>query len=158
MAPEVIACENQLDMDYDLRADIWSLGVTAIEIADGFPPHYGEHPMKALLKIPKNPPPTLRHPERWSRTLNDFISRCGMGLADACTQRHLCVCTHTVLVLKHVTACFLMLWSSSLYISPFTLLSRCLVKDFEKRPISNELFQHKLIQQLPQSTKQVNAL
>ena len=80
MAPEVIACESQLDMDYDLRADIWSLGITAIEIADGFPPHYGEHPMKALIKIPKNPPPTLRHPQKWSRTLSDFISRCGWSL------------------------------------------------------------------------------
>ena len=75
MAPEVVACEHQLDMEYDLRADIWSFGVTAIEITDGVPPHYGEHPMKALLKIPKNPPPTLRHPERWSRSLNEFISK-----------------------------------------------------------------------------------
>ena len=95
MAPEVIACENQLDMDYDLRADIWSLGITSIEITDGFPPHYGEHPMKALLKITKNPPPTLRHPEKWSKTLNDFISRCGMELANTHTGTRANTHTHT---------------------------------------------------------------
>ena len=107
MAPEVIACERQLDMDYDLRADIWSLGITAIEIADGFPPHYGEHPMKALMKIPKNPPPTLRHPQKWSRTLSDFISRCGWSL-----QTHVhgtCVFVHTC---AHTMYCS---WNISLH-------------------------------------------
>ena len=99
MAPEVIACENQMDMDYDLRADIWSLGITSIEITDGFPPHYGEHPMKALLKITKNPPPTLRHPEKWSKTLNDFISRCGMELANTHRGTRANTHTHTYLLL-----------------------------------------------------------
>ena len=75
MAPEVIACESQLDMDYDLRADIWSLGITAIEIADGFPPFYGEHRLKALMSIVLEPPPTLKHPEKWSPSLSDFIAR-----------------------------------------------------------------------------------
>jgi myosin-3 len=35
MAPEVIACERQMDYDYDTRADVWSTGITAIEIAEG---------------------------------------------------------------------------------------------------------------------------
>jgi len=50
---QVIACESQLEYDYDSRSDIWSLGITAIEIADSTPPLYGENPMRALFKIPK---------------------------------------------------------------------------------------------------------
>ena len=50
---KVIACESQFDYDYDARADVWSLGITAIEIADSTPPHFGENPMRALFKIPK---------------------------------------------------------------------------------------------------------
>ena len=53
MSPEVIACEHQLDCDYDARADVWSLGITAIEIVDGTPPLFGENPIRALYKIPK---------------------------------------------------------------------------------------------------------
>ena len=49
----MIACEQQLDSDYDNRADIWSLGITAIEIADSTPPLFGENPMRALFKILK---------------------------------------------------------------------------------------------------------
>ena len=53
MSPEVIACEHQLDADYDARTDVWSLGITAIEIVDGTPPLFGENPIRALYKIPK---------------------------------------------------------------------------------------------------------
>ena len=49
----MIACEQQLEYEYDARADVWSLGITAIEIADSTPPHFGENPMRALFKIPK---------------------------------------------------------------------------------------------------------
>ena len=35
MAPEVIVCERQMDCSYDTRADVWSTGITAIEIAEG---------------------------------------------------------------------------------------------------------------------------
>ena len=50
---QVIACESQLDYEYDSRADVWSLGITAIEIADSTPPLFGENPMRALFKILK---------------------------------------------------------------------------------------------------------
>ena len=49
----MIACEQQPEYDYDMRADVWSLGITAIEIADSTPPLFGEHPMRALFKIAK---------------------------------------------------------------------------------------------------------
>nr|XP_006825854.1 PREDICTED: myosin-IIIa-like [Saccoglossus kowalevskii] len=53
MAPEVIACEQQIDYTYDNRCDIWSLGITAIELGDGDPPLSELHPMRALIKIPR---------------------------------------------------------------------------------------------------------
>ena len=53
MAPEVIACEQQLDYNYNIKCDVWSMGITAIELADGDPPYADEHPMKALFKIPR---------------------------------------------------------------------------------------------------------
>ncbi|XP_064361966.1 myosin-IIIa isoform X2 [Dromaius novaehollandiae] len=76
MAPEVIACEQQLDSSYDARCDAWSLGITAIELGDGDPPLADLHPMRALFKIPRNPPPTLQQPELWSSEFNDFINKC----------------------------------------------------------------------------------
>nr|XP_020456788.1 myosin-IIIa isoform X3 [Monopterus albus] len=76
MAPEVIACEQQLDSTYDARCDVWSLGITAIELGDGDPPLSDLHPMRALFKIPRNPPPTLHQPELWSDNFNDFIRKC----------------------------------------------------------------------------------
>ncbi|XP_047281311.1 myosin-IIIa isoform X4 [Homo sapiens] len=99
MAPEVIACEQQLDTTYDARCDTWSLGITAIELGDGDPPLADLHPMRALFKIPRNPPPKLRQPELWSAEFNDFISK-------------------------------------------------CLTKDYEKRPTVSELLQHKFITQI----------
>lgn len=73
---KVIACEQQMEYDYDCRADIWSLGITAIELADGEPPLSELHPMRALFKIPRNPSPTLRNPKDWTSEYNDFIKRC----------------------------------------------------------------------------------
>ncbi|CAF4483567.1 unnamed protein product [Rotaria sp. Silwood1] len=76
MAPEVIACERQMDYDYDTRADVWSTGITAIEIAEGEPPLADMHPMRALVSIPRNPPPCLRQSQEWSNEFNDFIRQC----------------------------------------------------------------------------------
>ncbi|XP_022821739.1 myosin-IIIb-like isoform X2 [Spodoptera litura] len=76
MAPEVIACEQQLDESYDCRCDVWSVGITAIELAEGEPPLSGLHPMRALFQIPRNPPPSLAHPEMFSPQLVDFIADC----------------------------------------------------------------------------------
>ncbi|KAJ3592660.1 hypothetical protein NHX12_007787 [Muraenolepis orangiensis] len=76
MAPEVIACEQQYDYSYDARCDVWSLGITAIELADGDPPLADMHPVKALFKIPRNPSPTLRQQDQWCRSFNHFIGQC----------------------------------------------------------------------------------
>ncbi|XP_015761283.1 PREDICTED: myosin-IIIa-like [Acropora digitifera] len=75
MAPEVIACEQQLDYSYDVRCDIWSLGITAIELADGVTPLSDQHPMRALFKIPRSKSPSMKNPERWSHEYRDFIAK-----------------------------------------------------------------------------------
>uniref|UniRef100_A0AAX7SDI2 non-specific serine/threonine protein kinase n=1 Tax=Astatotilapia calliptera TaxID=8154 RepID=A0AAX7SDI2_ASTCA len=75
MAPEVIACDENPDSTYDYRSDIWSLGITAIEMAEGAPPLCDMHPMRALFLIPRNPPPKLKS-KKWSKKFIDFIESC----------------------------------------------------------------------------------
>ncbi|KAL7854208.1 hypothetical protein AOLI_G00210520 [Acnodon oligacanthus] len=76
MAPEVVMCETIKDAPYDYKADIWSLGITLIELAQMEPPHHELNPMRVLLKIAKSDPPTLEQPSKWSMDFKDFLRKC----------------------------------------------------------------------------------
>lgn len=102
----MIACEQQLDQSYDSRCDVWSIGITAIELAEGDPPMSDIHPMRALFQIPRNPPPNLSKPDTHSAILCDFISK-------------------------------------------------CLVKDMERRPFARELLRHALLTKITPSAERI---
>ena len=71
MAPELIR-----GLDYNDKVDVWSLAITALEMADGEPPLINEKPLRALLLITINPPPTLVDESRWSRQFSHFLKCC----------------------------------------------------------------------------------
>lgn len=71
MAPEVIR-----ESHYDGRADVWSLGITVIEMAEGAPPHSNLNPLRAIFVIPNKPAPTLADPDNWSPEMLDFVRCC----------------------------------------------------------------------------------
>lgn len=71
MAPEVIKEE-----EYDGKADVWSLGISVIEMAEGKPPYHEVHPMRAIFMIPQKESPTFKDPSAWSADLVSFLSKC----------------------------------------------------------------------------------
>ncbi|XP_044012521.1 serine/threonine-protein kinase mig-15 isoform X4 [Aphidius gifuensis] len=72
MAPEVIACDENPEATYDNRSDLWSLGITALEMAESQPPLCDLHPMRALFLIPRNLPPRLKS-KKWAKKFHGFI-------------------------------------------------------------------------------------
>jgi len=70
MAPELI------EENYDNKVDIWSLGITAIEMAEGNPPLYKMNRLRAMFQIPNRPPPKLQNKEIWSEQFHDFLALC----------------------------------------------------------------------------------
>lgn len=71
MAPELIRAS-----EYAYSADIWSVGIVALESAEWEPPHFQHEPMKAMNLVSTRPAPTLKHPSRWSSTFAHFLSCC----------------------------------------------------------------------------------
>jgi len=71
MAPELIRGQN-----YDVKVDIWSLGIMCMEMAEGEPPYMEFPPLRALFLITTKGIPDLKTPTEWSRELQDFISKC----------------------------------------------------------------------------------
>jgi serine/threonine protein kinase len=79
------------------------LGITAIEMAEGMPPHFNVHPMRAIFLIPSKPPPKLTDPAKWSNEFNDFIKCCLVKVGHRCHAQS----TRTLLVRQapHVAHC-----------------------------------------------------
>ncbi|GLJ15990.1 hypothetical protein SUGI_0264730 [Cryptomeria japonica] len=71
MAPEVIQ-----ESRYDGKVDVWALGVSAIEMAEGLPPRSNVHPMRVLFMISSEPAPMLEDKEKWSLVFHDFVAKC----------------------------------------------------------------------------------
>ena len=71
MSPEVLS-----NSEYNKKTDIWSLGITAIEMAEGDPPYSNIYHMRAMFVIPKSPAKSLTQPEKWSPEFNAFVRRC----------------------------------------------------------------------------------
>lgn len=94
IAPEIIAVEMKMGPDgYNVKCDIWSLGITAIELAEMAPPMFDLHPMRALYLIPKNKPPTLAEKKKWSgdfsKWLKDALTKNPAKRPDAeASQKH----------------------------------------------------------------------
>jgi len=70
-APELITADS-----YDNKVDIWACGIVALEMAEGRPPHWDMEPLQVIFHIPKQPPPRLKEPKKWSPDFVDFLDKC----------------------------------------------------------------------------------
>lgn len=75
MAPEVIHCDEDPRRSYDYRSDVWSVGITAIEMAEGAPPLCNLQPLEALFVILREAAPTVKS-SGWSRKFQNFMENC----------------------------------------------------------------------------------
>jgi serine/threonine-protein kinase 10 len=71
MSPEMLN-----ESPYNTMTDIWSLGITALQMAEGKPPHSEKPQGRAMLAILNDDPPSLKEPEKWSPEFNDFVQKC----------------------------------------------------------------------------------
>lgn len=98
MAPELIRGQ-----EYDAKVDVWSLGITAIEMAEGEPPLLREPPLRALLLITINQPPTLKNRSKWSPEFHDFMAKC-LAQAPEARSSAAQLLTHPFITSKPCTA------------------------------------------------------
>ena len=82
MAPEVLQRENR----HSYKADIWSVGITALELAFGRPPHCKQRPVKVMLIILQSPPPTIDAVNMENKT-NYKYSKKFVGFLAKCLQK-----------------------------------------------------------------------
>ncbi|XP_072601054.1 nik-related protein kinase isoform X1 [Vulpes vulpes] len=75
MAPEVIDCDEDPRRSYDYRSDVWSVGITAIEMAEGAPPLCNLQPLEALFVILRESAPKVKS-SGWSRKFHNFMEKC----------------------------------------------------------------------------------
>lgn len=74
MAPEVILAMDE--GQYDGKVDVWSLGITCIELAERKPPYFNMNAMSALYHIAQNDSPSLSSQSEWSEPFRDFVESC----------------------------------------------------------------------------------
>jgi serine/threonine protein kinase len=71
MAPELIRGQ-----EYDQKVDVWSLGIMAMEMAEGEPPYMDFPPLRALFLITTKGIPPLKETDKWSHHFQDFVAQC----------------------------------------------------------------------------------
>ncbi|XP_041423627.1 traf2 and NCK-interacting protein kinase-like [Xenopus laevis] len=76
MAPEVVACRLNQRGTYNFKCDIWSFGITVIEMAEGRPPYCKKPRIKVMSRIYKRKPPRLKYKKYWSEDFKDFLGQC----------------------------------------------------------------------------------
>jgi p21-activated kinase 1 len=74
-SPYWVAPEALLHQDHTPKADVWSLGIMAIEMLEGEPPYLNHNPLKAIHEIATNGPPQVANPEALSTTFRDYLAK-----------------------------------------------------------------------------------
>ena len=166
MAPEVIACEHNSEATYDNRSDLWSLGITALEMAESQPPLCDMHPMRALFLIPRNPPPRLKS-KKWSKKFHRQVSH-GFSLSSddrrsrsfpSLAHRSGCLSIGAIHFLErwrggggHKFACVLFRkinGGNNKWFFYISFIETVLVKDYHQRPYTEQLLKHPFIRDQP---------
>ena len=75
-SPYYMAPEVSTGAKYDYKADIWALGITALEMAEGIPPLANQNPVRALFLAASITPPSLQSPTSWTAAFTEFLSLC----------------------------------------------------------------------------------
>ena len=74
--PYWMAPESILESTFTTETDVWSIGITAIEMAEGSPPYIELKPSQAVIEICKNGFPGFRYPHGHSKLFQNFVRHC----------------------------------------------------------------------------------